>query len=360
MFDTFGANLVAGGAGNGAQRRRSSYHSIGLGGFAESLLSGMGGASIEFDTKIFEEGDEAPYTMGNEAFAAPWDEMQLHNHDVAGAAAVVAPAPRTIENGVGNIGGTMPKFHSNQVRPLPSTPVANYRNSLAQHISPRHTVTGETRKRTNGKVSKVISTITSNRAKPAKTIVCSEAPRKELRQKGTVYQINDERKKWDGRQWRRLCVVEGCCSAARGATDFCIVHGRGEITKAVVDNEEIEVLSSVEDRGRVFPADGQRFMGAASVLSSSKSMLQRSMAAINNVGLHPQHTNNKRPLDTTSGDAPVNKLLKTTSASARASNSGPLQLCQFKSPQGENCGNVFSPKDSNAPYCPSCAQYCRS
>mmetsp|Transcript_6942 Transcript_6942/g.19535 ORF Transcript_6942/g.19535 Transcript_6942/m.19535 type:complete len:290 (-) Transcript_6942:323-1192(-) len=137
--------------------------------------------------------------------------------------------------------------------PVPSAAYAPVTPTSALHsnahrasmISPKHNSFLSADKRKGGKkANKVISTIKSNRAKPAKTIECKEVPRKETRVKGAVYKIGEERKKWDGRQWRRLCIVEDCCSAARGATDFCIVHGRGEVTRQIVNNEEIEVVTN--------------------------------------------------------------------------------------------------------------------
>jgi hypothetical protein len=84
------------------------------------------------------------------------------------------------------------------------------------------------RRKVTAKLGVVHSSITSRRMKPAATFACADAPSKDLRVKGAVYVVGDERKKWDGRQWRRVCAVEGCCSAARGTTEFCIVHGRDE------------------------------------------------------------------------------------------------------------------------------------
>lgn len=51
-------------------------------------------------------------------------------------------------------------------------------------------------------------------------------PKKEFRVKGRVYIVQNERKKWDGRQWRRLCIVDNCSCAARGATLYCVNHGK--------------------------------------------------------------------------------------------------------------------------------------
>jgi hypothetical protein len=49
---------------------------------------------------------------------------------------------------------------------------------------------------------------------------------KEVRIKGAVYVFGNERKKWDGRQWRLVCSVEGCTAATRSMANFCIAHGR--------------------------------------------------------------------------------------------------------------------------------------
>jgi hypothetical protein len=39
--------------------------------------------------------------------------------------------------------------------------------------------------------------------------------------------VDGVRKKWDGRQWRRLCTIpSGCSAASRGTSPFCVAHGR--------------------------------------------------------------------------------------------------------------------------------------
>jgi len=104
--------------------------------------------------------------------------------------------------------------------------------------------TPDKRKRKHSKTyGKVLSTIKSNRAKPAQVVECSVVPKKDQRIKGVVYCINGESKRWDGRQWRRLCVVESCHSAARGAGDLCIAHSKGQLKKVVIGDEVVEVVS---------------------------------------------------------------------------------------------------------------------
>jgi hypothetical protein len=62
----------------------------------------------------------------------------------------------------------------------------------------------------------------------ARAILCEPGvrPSKEVRIKGAVYVFGGERRKWDGRQWRLVCCVNGCTSATRSTTTFCIAHGR--------------------------------------------------------------------------------------------------------------------------------------
>jgi hypothetical protein len=60
------------------------------------------------------------------------------------------------------------------------------------------------------------------------TVICEAGvtPEKSVRVVGGIYVIAGERKKWDGRQWRRICC-EGICSAAsRGTEKYCAVHLR--------------------------------------------------------------------------------------------------------------------------------------
>jgi len=95
---------------------------------------------------------------------------------------------------------------------------------------------------------KVFSTIKSNRAKQAEQVfVCTSVPRREERVKGAVYCINGDNRRWDGRQWRRLCVVEDCHSAARGSGDLCVAHSKGELKKVVLGNEVVEVVQFTEE-----------------------------------------------------------------------------------------------------------------
>ncbi|GBG25590.1 tRNA-specific adenosine deaminase 1 [Hondaea fermentalgiana] len=94
---------------------------------------------------------------------------------------------------------------------------------------------------------KVLSTIKSNRAKQAEVKECASIPKKEHRVKGVVYVIAGEAKRWDGRQWRRLCIVHDCHSAARGSGDLCIAHSKGEMQKVMIDNEVVEVVALGEE-----------------------------------------------------------------------------------------------------------------
>ena len=60
------------------------------------------------------------------------------------------------------------------------------------------------------------------------TIICEGAtPDKNMRVAGGIYLIAGERKKWDGRQWRRVCCAGNCCAASRGTDKYCTVHLRG-------------------------------------------------------------------------------------------------------------------------------------
>lgn len=90
----------------------------------------------------------------------------------------------------------------------------------------------------------VVSDIVSNRAKEAMVIRCEFAPKKELRVKSAVYITKKFSKRWDGRQWRRLCIVAACHSAARGSTDFCISHGKGEVQTAIIGGEKVNLVTS--------------------------------------------------------------------------------------------------------------------
>ena len=60
------------------------------------------------------------------------------------------------------------------------------------------------------------------------TIFCEPGsmPDKSNRIVGRIYLLDGERKKWDGRQWRRVCCAGKCTAASRGTDKFCIVHGR--------------------------------------------------------------------------------------------------------------------------------------
>jgi hypothetical protein len=60
------------------------------------------------------------------------------------------------------------------------------------------------------------------------TIFCEPGtmPDKNCRIVGRIYLLDGERKKWDGRQWRRVCCAGKCTAASRGTDKFCIVHGR--------------------------------------------------------------------------------------------------------------------------------------
>jgi hypothetical protein len=60
------------------------------------------------------------------------------------------------------------------------------------------------------------------------TVICEAGatPDKSLRVVGGIYMIAGERKKWDGRQWRRVCCAGNCGAASRGTDKYCTVHLR--------------------------------------------------------------------------------------------------------------------------------------
>jgi hypothetical protein len=60
------------------------------------------------------------------------------------------------------------------------------------------------------------------------TVNCeaSAMPDKSLRVVGGIYMIAGERKKWDGRQWRRICCAGMCSAASRGTEKYCAAHLR--------------------------------------------------------------------------------------------------------------------------------------
>ncbi len=59
------------------------------------------------------------------------------------------------------------------------------------------------------------------------TVICDGGmPDKSLRVVGGIYMIAGERKKWDGRQWRRICCASNCGAASRGTEKYCAVHLR--------------------------------------------------------------------------------------------------------------------------------------
>lgn len=151
-------------------------------------------------------------------------------------------------------------------------------------ISPKNIDGSARRKKQKAppKTQTVVSNITSNRAKRAQIIHCETTPEKEQRIKGAVYQIGDERKKWDGRQWRRLCIVVDCCSAARGSADFCIVHGRGELDVAFVEGKPVSILKGDSPRGRSSKQKVTKPSSADATLTSVKKesvpVLSRSLS----------------------------------------------------------------------------------
>lgn len=113
-------------------------------------------------------------------------------------------------------------------------------------------IRGESLKRKLG------STGVESRAKFVKTNSCGEVksvntaleagapPKKEYRVKGRVYIVQNERKKWDGRQWRRLCVAEDCSCAARGATLYCVNHGKKKFNVNVKHYRRSNIPSGLE------------------------------------------------------------------------------------------------------------------
>ena len=56
------------------------------------------------------------------------------------------------------------------------------------------------------------------------TSYMNSIPKRQFRVKGQIYVVNKIRKKWDGRQWRRLCQYKNCDHAARGSITFCVSH----------------------------------------------------------------------------------------------------------------------------------------
>jgi hypothetical protein len=60
------------------------------------------------------------------------------------------------------------------------------------------------------------------------TVICEAGatPDKSLRVVGGIYMIAGERKKWDGRQWRRVCCAGNCGAASRGTDKYCTLHLR--------------------------------------------------------------------------------------------------------------------------------------
>jgi hypothetical protein len=52
-------------------------------------------------------------------------------------------------------------------------------------------------------------------------------PNKNMRVVRGIYLIAGGRKKWDGRQWRRVCCAGNSSAASRGTDKYCTVHLRG-------------------------------------------------------------------------------------------------------------------------------------
>lgn len=95
--------------------------------------------------------------------------------------------------------------------------------------------------------SKFAKTESESRVKSVNTALEAGAPpKKEYRMKGRVYIVQNERKKWDGRQWRRLCVAENCSCAARGATLYCVNHGKKKFNVNVKHYRRSNIPSGLE------------------------------------------------------------------------------------------------------------------
>lgn len=56
------------------------------------------------------------------------------------------------------------------------------------------------------------------------SVYMNSIPKRQFRVKGQIYVVNKIRKKWDGRQWRRLCQYKNCDHAARGSITYCVSH----------------------------------------------------------------------------------------------------------------------------------------
>jgi hypothetical protein len=125
--------------------------------------------------------------------------------------------------------------------------------------------------------------------------------------------VDGVRKKWDGRQWRRLCTApQGCSAASRGTTPFCVAHGRvPECKHPDCTNPPMQKSRRCEMHQR----------------KTSKSKKSK-------VG----HTSDKAGLTSSAGPAwpaPVDGL------------------CQFKTALGDLCGNSIADART-APLCTPC------
>lgn len=129
---------------------------------------------------------------------------------------------------------------------------------------------------------------------------------KQQRLKGVIYVVDGVRKKWDGRQWRRLCTIaSGCSAASRGTTPFCVAHGRvPECKQADCKNLPMANSRRCEVHGR----------------KSSKSKKKES----------------------------------TTSSTSSSTWPSPIDgRCQFKTALGDLCGNSIADART-APLCTPC------
>ncbi|CAK9019300.1 tRNA-specific adenosine deaminase 1, partial [Durusdinium trenchii] len=242
--------------------------------------------------------------------------------------------------------------HYHHHKPSPLQIPRHDSSTSTMSMTPRKLQDGRKRKHTR-EYNKVLSTIKSNRAKQANVQVCAHTPKKDQRQKGVVYIIHGESKRWDGRQWRRLCVVENCHSAARGATDFCICHGKGELKQAVIGDEVVEVLAL--DKEAV--ASATAVAPATDVISAVKAAgVEKHIPGINEI-LQRRSMGSKRK---SAEVFPSNALGGHRDKMMKRSNSSPqvgahVKRCTFITENGEHCNN-FATQEGHS-FCNNCWTY---
>lgn len=187
-------------------------------------------------------GDEAVFTqlLDGTELGALWSGEEANNagynsaYDTDNVSCCSHPSATTVSSSM------VPEL-------LPQTPSSAAATQRAPCISPTNKNGVNDGRRRQGATKydcSVVAEFVSNRAKAAKVVNCASLPPKATRQHGYVYIVEStgETKKWDGRQWRRLCVVEQCHSAARGAGDFCISHSKGRLVEDCVNGEKVLVL----------------------------------------------------------------------------------------------------------------------